>query len=90
MNSKKIDDAMMDCYRELYKYSNPPADFNELVEDADINEFGQKIIPYNDYVIDRTVLDDIVYRTIIEHKIPKHLRVGFKNTIYLGCSPKSK
>jgi len=90
MNSKKIDNAIMDCYRELYKYSDPPADFDELVEDADINEFGQKIIPYNDYVIDRTVLDDIIYKTIIKHKIPKHLRRSFKSTIYLGCSPKSK
>ena len=40
MKQEKIDKILNEIYVRLYKESTPTADFNELVENATINEFG--------------------------------------------------
>jgi len=42
----KEEEAMRECYRKLYKASTPPADFDELVNNASIDENGQKVIDF--------------------------------------------
>ena len=49
MKQNKIDDALFDCYRELFANSTPKGDFDQLVEDATVNDRGQKEIPFDDY-----------------------------------------
>ena len=88
MTNKKIDEAMMHCYRELYSNATPPASFDELLENATTNEQGQKVIPYNDYEIEEDLFEEIVKDAIKYYKIKKSIRVPFRNTILLGCSPK--
>ena len=39
---KRIENAMLDCYRELFANSTPKGDFDKLMEEAETNEFGQK------------------------------------------------
>jgi len=90
MKQEKIDNAITECYRRLFKASTPQADFDKLVEEAETNERGQKVIPYMDYEIEEDVMYNIVEDIIEEYKFPKYLKDSFKTTIYLGCSPKTK
>ena len=86
---KNIDKAMMHCYRELYANATPPASFDELLENATVNEQGQKVIPFLDYEIDEDVFEEIVADTIKVYKINRSfLKQSFRFTILLGCSPK--
>ena len=43
---KRIENAMLNCYRELFANSTPKGDFDKLMEEAELNEFGQKVIPF--------------------------------------------
>ena len=85
----KEDKLIMDCYRELFANSEPKADFDELVANAIINERGEIEIPFMDHEIDDVLLHEIIdkYAKNIRYQWK---RMRFKNTILLGCSPKSK
>lgn len=85
---KNIDKALLQCYVNLYKKANPSADFNELLKSAPLDDRGKKIINYNDYTITEFELEDTIKNIIKEFKIPKRLHKAFKNTIYLGVSPR--
>tara|TARA_R110002126_G_scaffold276182_1_gene421721 strand:+ start:473 stop:766 length:294 start_codon:yes stop_codon:yes gene_type:complete len=87
---KKIEDAMTRIYTELYAVSEPSVSWNYLVESAELNERGQKIIPYNDYLIDEEVYYEIVKRHLKELKVPKWRKEAVSRGILLGCSPKFK
>lgn len=88
-NMQKEDKLMMECYRELFEKSEPPADFDELVANATINEQGQKVIPFNDHEIDHDLLLEIIDKHSKKLRT-KWKRQVFKSSILLGCSPKSK
>ena len=80
----------MDCYRELYKYSSPPADFDKLMDKAKTNDLGQKIIKFMDYEIPKELYQDIVDKATKDNNIKGVMKQSFKTTIALGCSPKFK
>lgn len=86
---KKFISAIHECYCELFAKSDPPGDFNKMLEEADINERGQKVIPYLDYVIDHEELESIVEKTFKKYKFNQRYFSSFRNEILLGCSPKS-
>ena len=86
----KEEEAMRECYRKLYKASTPSADFDELVNNAFIDENGQKVIDFMAYEICEYEFSEIVDEVIKKHKIRSHRQDLFKNTILLGCSPKFK
>lgn len=86
----KEEEAMRECYRKLYKASTPSADFDELVNNASIDENGQKVIDFMAYEICEYEFSEIVDEVIKKHKIRSHRQDLFKNTILLGCSPKFK
>lgn len=86
----KEEEAMRECYRKLYKASTPSADFDELVNNASIDENGQKVIDFMAYEICEYEFSEIVSDVIKEYKIRSHRQDLFKNTILLGCSPKFK
>lgn len=86
----KDDQAIMECYTLLYKESTPSANFEELVENANINERGQKVIDFNSYEIDEELYKSIVESVIKKYKFKNYKVQQFKNTIALGCSPKIK
>jgi len=85
---QKNDEAIMDCYVELYLNSTPSADFKDLMEKALLNERGQKVIDFNSYEIEEEKYDEIVESMIKKHKFKGYMVQQFKNTIALGCSPK--
>lgn len=91
MKQNKIEKAIHECYCRLYLEAEPPADFNKLIDNAETNERGQKVINFMDYSIDNDRLLEIIEDIIKEYKIKhKWNKQAFRNTIMLGCSPKSK
>ena len=90
MNQQKTDKAILDCYTRLYAEADPPADFQRLMDNAELNEQGQKIIPYWAHEIDCDRGAEIIEETAKKHRVPKYLRQAFRNTIMLGVSPKYK
>jgi hypothetical protein len=87
---KKIDEAFMECYRRLYKESTPSADFDQLMENAPLNERGQKEIPFLEYEIEHKRLEEIISEVAKEFKFKKWQADSFRFGILMGCSPKSK
>jgi hypothetical protein len=89
---KRIENAMLDCYRDLFANSTPKGDFDKLMEEASLNEFHQKVIPFMDYEIDEEDFDSILQKYIDDKslKLSKHEKRGFSISIHLGCSPKFK
>ena len=89
---KRIENAMLDCYRELFANSTPKGDFDKLMEEASTNEFGQKVIPFMDYEIDEKDFDTILQKYVDDKllKLSNYEKRGFSISIHLGCSPKFK
>jgi len=87
---KKIEDVMTSIYTELYAVSEPSVSWDYLIETAELNEQGQKVIPYNDYQIDESIYEEIVKRHLKELKVPKWRKEAVSRGILLGCSPKFK
>jgi len=87
---KKIEDIMTSIYTELYAVSEPSVSWDYLIESAELNEQGQKIIPYNDHQIDESIYEEIVKRHLKELKVPKWRKEAVSRGILLGCSPKFK
>ena len=90
--NERISNAMLDCYRELFAKSTPKGDFDKLMEDAELNEFGQKVIPFMDYEIDEEDFETILEKYMNDKsiKLSAHEKRGFSISITLGCSPKFK
>jgi len=88
---KDLDRAILHTYRELYANATPPASFDKLLDEAPLNEHGQKVIDFMAYEIEQEVHDKIMEDAIkmfkIKHKILKN---AFRFTIDLGCSPRTK
>jgi hypothetical protein len=80
----------MEIMTLLYENSEPKGDFNKLIDQAEINERGEKVIPFNDYEIEGTKLDEIVNETIKKYKLDYRTEKSMRFNIYLGASPRSK
>jgi hypothetical protein len=87
---KRNDEAIIECYTELFFKSNPSADFKELMDNAEINEEGQKVIDFMAYEIDEELYKSIVESMIDKYKFKGIKKQQFRTTIALGCSPKFK
>lgn len=87
---KTLKDVVFDIYRELYINSEPSADFDQLVESAEIMEDGRKNIHYENYEIDGELMDEIVERHLKKNKLKDRERQAVKFEIYLGASPMTK
>jgi hypothetical protein len=87
---KKLFDAVMNCYKELYKEATPSADFDELVANAPVNEQGQKVVDNNAYRLSSKKYEEIVEAHIKKNKLKAYEAKGFRIEIYLGCGPLSK
>ena len=88
--TKKEEQLMLECYRQLFKASTPSADFDNLVENATLNQFGQKEIPFMDYEIDEDEFIQIVDSILKKSRISSWRKELIKRSVLLGCSPKFK
>ena len=82
--------AILECYRRMFKASTPSGDFDELLAKAEKNDIGQKVIPFMDYEIEENMFTKILQDIIKEFKIKKYRQDLFRVTIALGCAPKFK
>lgn len=87
---KQLKDILTDIYRDLYKHSTPVGDFDLIMECAEVDSEGRKIIPYNDYTIDDKVMDNIIEMHLRANRLNSIDRKTIKIYSYLGCSPKIK
>lgn len=90
----KVEQSIWDCLVELYANSTPSADFNKLVEEAEINEEGQKVIHFMDYEIENDKMEEIVDKhrsKLLKGSRNKYMyEHTFNFNVYLLCSPKTK
>lgn len=89
---KRIENAMLDCYRELFANSTPKGDFDAMMAEAEKNEFGQLVIPFMDYELEEEKFEEILnkYANSKDLKFNEYDKRAFRTAIYLGCSPKTK
>lgn len=91
MKAKKTDeDALMECYTRIYAAAEPPAVFSELLANATIDERGMKHIPFDNYLISTKDMETIIDEVIKEYKIKPWKKQAFKNTLWLGATPRTK
>jgi hypothetical protein len=88
--TNKEEQAFHECYQLLYENSEPKADFKKLVEEAEFNQQGQKVIDFNAYEIEEEKFFEILEDVIKRYKIKSFRAQAFRNGILLGCSPKFK
>lgn len=89
---KRIENAMLDCYRELFANSTPKGDFDAMMAEAEKNEFGQLVIPFMDYELEEDKFEEILqkYLNNKDLKFNEYQKRSFRTSIFLGCSPKFK
>ena len=90
MKETKEQKIIWQIYKEMYAVATPPCDFDELVNSAEENKLGQRIIHYNDYEISLEDYNEIVERNLKGQRLTKLKKQAIKNSIALGCSPKFK
>ena len=83
-------EIMSEMYRRAYAASTPVGDFDAMVQNAPLNEFVQKVIPYLKYECEQEVMEQIIVDVLKECKVPKRRLELFRNSFMLGCSPKTK
>jgi hypothetical protein len=89
MKSTKIVSVLHELYRRAYAASTPPAEWDVLLENATLNEWGQKEVPFMDHYCSQEDLDKIIKDVFKEKKVPMGYRERLKTTFLLGASPTS-
>lgn len=90
MRQSKLEKAILHFYIEIYKVATPSVDFNDLVDKAPINKYGQKEIAFNSYEVDGELFDKIVHETCKKFKLNFREEKMFMFEAYLGASPKTQ
>jgi len=86
-STKKLNSMVDDLYREIYKNSTPPADFDELVKNALYDEWGKKDIKFRNYKIKGSLFDSILKNYFIGKRLTKYEKTLITNTLYFGAIP---
>lgn len=89
--AKKLNAAYEEIMTALYANSEPSADFRLLVEQASVNDQGQKVIDFNSYEIDYELAQTLYNDVVKKYKIKNNYdlsTLGFN--IWLGASPRFK
>lgn len=89
-SKKTLNDIMFEIYRDMYKNSEPSADFDFLVKTAEISDDGKKIIPYDKYFIEKSMYDKIIEEHILLNGLNENEKKAIIINSALGCSPMFK
>ena len=84
-NDKKLWDICMSIYREMYAKSDPPANWDVIIETGEVkqeNFFRNYYLPSDQY-------SEIYDRICKEHKLTKREKNKVSFEVHLGCSPTS-
>lgn len=77
-------------YRRVYKRATPSADFDTLLENATVNDRGEKEIPFNDFELSRDDFEDILDGVSKKFKLSVRERETVSFEMNLGATPKTK
>ena len=88
MKQSKFEKAILNFYIEIYTVATPSVDFNDLVDKAPVNKYGQKEIEFNSYEVDGDLFDKILHETCKKFKLNIREKKMFMFEAYLGASPK--
>ena len=77
----RIEEAMNLCYKRLYAFSTPSANFDELIDKHHKDHF------WWDYVITEELFEIIIQEIISEYKLRPYEKTSFRNSVLLGLSP---
>lgn len=88
MKKDKMSDVLRECFRELYLASTPSVNFDDLVANATINEYGEKDIPFNDHLISESKFYEILKSVLKKSNLTKWEKHIVEKECFLGCSPK--
>jgi hypothetical protein len=61
-----------------------------LLAEAQLNENGQKVVPFMDYECETEIMEQILATAFKKHRVPEYVQRQLKFAFWLGCSPKSK
>ena len=86
-STKKLNSMVDDLYREIYKNSNPPADFDGLVKNSKYDAWGRKDILFRNYKIKESLFDSILKDYFKGKRLTKYEKALITNTLYLGAIP---
>lgn len=85
----KDDEILNELYRRSYAESTPYGNWDEILENSPMNEFGQKDIPFMDYSCPKEIMEGIFDSVMKEYRVPKNRINAFSFHFWLGCSPKN-
>ncbi len=85
ISQKKAWKICMEIYKELYKKSNPPADFEQLMKTGETKKQDW----FMNYYLEINRQTKIIEEHIKKNKVDKYMAKNIRNTISLGCSPNS-
>jgi hypothetical protein len=83
----KFDKAVEECYTRMYKEATPSADFKQLMEEAELDSEGRKIIRYMDYTLSMESQDKILEEVCKANKLTERDIDSVSFEVYLGVSP---
>lgn len=87
MNSK---DKLELALHEAYKLAEPSADFDTLVENAEIMLDGKKNIHFENYFLDEDIEENILNEVAKKYKLSKYMKGQLHIAYCLGCNPATK
>lgn len=82
-------EIMLDIYRQMYSEALPSVNFDDLMDKADINELGQKIISFDNYFLAQERQEQIIKEHLKSKRLTKLKKQAISNSLWLGCSPSS-
>lgn len=85
---KDYSKIITECYRALYAASTPPANFDELLANAPIDDSGRKHIDYSAHEIAEDKFHEIVDTIALKHRLRLYEKKSLQITLCLGASPK--
>lgn len=81
MKETKEQKILWKILKEMYAVSTPPADFDELINDAAENEKGQKLVPYYNHEITKEKYDEIMETNLKNQRLTKLKQQQIKNSV---------
>lgn len=84
MAKNSLNDIILECYREVYKQTTPPADIDEIIKSGEGNQERW----FMNYEISEHLYNEIITSVIMKHKLTKWQKAVIERSCLLGCSPK--
>jgi len=80
---KRLGEILHECYEEVYKVTNPPADFNQLIESGEAKQYQF----YNHYKLSEKRQQNILEKIFKKYRLTKYEKRKISEAFYMGCSP---